>query len=189
MPRGVCAPAFPFPKALPGLSKDAGECPRRCPASPWKPCRASPRWLNAIAQQSPEARGIHPCPFQGFESCPRMPSGIFELPQGHCFTSPRNLPKNSHEFPEDSPGQCPHELGTTAPRTLHTPPRIPQDSRPRIARGIYRDPTQRFAAISPGFPKALVPRCLQECTRPNQDFAQITRNLRKTLQDFPRVSA
>ena len=148
MPRGVCAPAFPFPKALPGLSKDAGECPRRCPASPWKPCRASPRLLNAIAQQSPKARGMHPCPFQGFESCPRMPSRIFELPQGHCFTSPRNLPKNSHDFPEDSPGQCPHELGTIAPRTLHTPPRIPQDSRPRIDRRIHRVPL-RDLQLSP----------------------------------------
>ena len=158
MPRGVCAPAFPFPKALPGLSKDAGECPRRCPASPWKPCRASPRWLNAIAQQSPEARGIHPCPFQGFESCPRMPSGILGFhkgiaspPQGIfqkiLMSSPRippgNVPMNWERsphglctrppgFPKTVAQELTEEFTESHSEICSYLPRIPQGTRPEM---------------------------------------------------------
>ena len=140
-----------------------------CPGISQKPCRASPRMpgnapggarhppgnpVGLLQDCSMQSRNKAPrpeeythAPFKDLRAVPEYRQEFLSFHKG-IASSPTESPKNFHEFPEDSPGQCPHELGTTAPRTLHTPPRIPQDSRPRIDRIIHRVPL-RDLQLSP----------------------------------------
>ena len=141
--------------------------PRHFPSQ--KPCRASPRMpgnapggarhplgnrVGLLQDGSMQSHNKAPRPEEYTHAPFKVLRAVQECRQEFWVSTrallhlPTESSQHSHEFPEDSPGQCPHELGTIAPRTLHTPPRIPQDSRPRIDRRIHRVPL-RDLQLSP----------------------------------------
>ena len=140
----MCVPRhFPSQKPCRASPRMPGNAPGGARHSPGNPVGLLQGLLNAIAQQSPEARGIIPCPFQGVESCPRMPSGILGFHKG--IASP------------------PHGIFQ---KTLMSSPRIPPGNVPmnweRSPHGLCTRP--------PGFPKTVAQELTEEFTESHSEI-------------------